>query len=112
MPDPWFEAAMYGWIPGTALGCLAGVWGSLVGIFARKGRGKAPLLGMGVVLLGFSLLCLVAGAVALAAGQPYSMWYGLGLGGLIGTLVLGFNLPVVWTVYRQAEERKLSADDL
>lgn len=112
MSEPWFEAARYAWIPGTALGCLAGVWGSLVGIFARKGRAKVALVTMGFALVGASLLCLVAGVVALAAGQPYGVWYGLGLGGLIGTLVVGINLPVVMNVYRQAEQRKLSADDL
>ncbi|MSR60628.1 MAG: hypothetical protein EXS05_23815 [Planctomycetaceae bacterium] len=112
MTEPWFDPNVYSWIPGTVLGCLAGVWGTLVGLLARKGRAKTLLVTIAFVLLGASALLLLAGIVALATGQPYAVWYGLGLAGLIGVLVLGINTPVMLHAYRQAEQRKLTAGDL
>jgi hypothetical protein len=61
------------------------------------------ILGLGGLLFGASLVLLAAGLTALFSGQPYGVWYGLGLGGLIGTVVLGFVLPVVRKGYREAE---------
>jgi hypothetical protein len=60
------------------------------------------------LLFGFSLVLLGGGLAALVSGQPYGVWYGLGMGGLIGTLVLGPILPVVRKRYREAEERRLT----
>jgi hypothetical protein len=65
------------------------------------------VLGLGWVFFGASLILLAAGVTALVNGQPYGVWYGLGMGGLIGTLVLGPILPVVRKRYREAEERRL-----
>jgi hypothetical protein len=45
-------------------------------------------------------------------GQPYGVWYGLGLAGLIGVIVIGANLPVMFMAYRGAERRRVEAQDL
>jgi hypothetical protein len=45
-------------------------------------------------------------------GQPYGVWYGLLLPGVIGLIVLGSLSPVAVTAYRQAELRKIQARDL
>jgi hypothetical protein len=55
---------------------------------------------------------LAAAVAAYLGGQPYGVWYGLGLPGVVGTLVLGGVMPVVQKRYREAEERRLSATDL
>ncbi len=108
MAEPWFDANSWAWLPGTLLGCLGGLWGSLVGIFAPQGKARPTVLGFGWLLFGASLLLLAAGLTALVNGQPYGIWYGLGFGSLIGTVVLGPMLPLVRKRYREAEERRIT----
>src|SRR6266508_1746973 len=93
MSEPWFDANYYAWIPGTLLGTLGGLWGALVGILAPQGKGKALVLGSLGVLLLASVVLLVLGIVALAGRQPYGVWYGLLLSGIIGLVVLGSLSP-------------------
>jgi hypothetical protein len=50
--------------------------------------------------------------VALLSGQPYGVWYGLLMGGAIGLVVLGSISPMAVMAYRQAEARKMQAEDL
>lgn len=111
MTEPWFDPMRYSWLPGTFLGVLAGVWGVLVGVLAPQGKARGLIFAFSAVLFTASVSLLVAGIVALLTGQPYGVWYGLGLAGFIGTLVLGFNIPNLRAVYRRAEERKMAAND-
>src|SRR5262249_34168178 len=111
MNDPWFDPS-YAWLPGTLLGCVGGLVGGLAGVLAPRGRAKALVLGSFWALFVTSAVLLVAGVIALRAGQPYAVWYGLGLAGLIGVLVLGYNGPQIPRAYRQAEERRMQAQDL
>jgi hypothetical protein len=112
MNEPWFDPRFFAWIPGTALGVLGGLWGALAGTQAPRGRARGLVLGYGVCLLAASVLMLALGAVAWAGGQPYGVWYGFGLAGVIGTIVIGANLPNVRRAYRAAEERGMEAHDL
>ncbi len=108
----WFNAAAYAWIPGTALGLLGGLEGTLAGTLAPRGRGKGLVL---AVHFGTMLLCaglLLAGIVAKVKGQPYGVWYGLGFPGLLGLIIFGFLTPVMLRRYREAELRKSLAKDL
>jgi hypothetical protein len=111
MSDPWFNENL-SWIPGTALGVLGGLWGGMAGTLAPRGRARGLVLGgMWVFLIGSAVL-LALGLIALLSGQPYGVWYGLGLAGAIGVLAIGANMPTVYRLYRAAEERKLAARDL
>jgi hypothetical protein len=101
----------YAWMPGTILGCTIGIWGALVGVLGPQGLCKGLVMAVHGVLLAISVVLLVAGVIALATGQPYGVWYGLGLGGLIGVIVLGANIPTVRRVYAMAEQRKMAARD-
>jgi hypothetical protein len=112
MIEPWFNPNMYAWIPGTALGVLGGTWGALVGVLAPHGRGRRLVFGCGALLVLAAITCLVAGIYALVTGQPYGVWYGLGLPGVIGLLVLTPNLWVVRNVYRAGEARRMAAHDV
>jgi hypothetical protein len=112
MAEPWFDPNLYAWIPGTAIGVAGGILGSLVGVLAPRGKAKGLLkAAWGVVLLA-SVLVLAAGVIALAAGQPYGVWYGLGLAGLIGTFVFGPLYLMIDRWYAAAEERRIRARDL
>lgn len=112
MNEPWFDPNRYAWLPGTLLGVLGGSWGALVGTLAPRGKAKGLVLGSLALLLTASLACLIAGIVALASRQPYGVWYGLLLAGVIGVFVLGPLSPLAFAAYRQAETRKLEARDL
>ena len=111
MNDPWFDPA-YAWLPGTVLGCTCGLIGGLAGFLVPQGKAKELILGAFYVMIVFSAVLLVAAIVGYFSGQPYGIWYGLGLAGLIGVLVMGANLPQVNRWYRQAEERRMKAHDL
>ncbi len=111
--ETWFgeQYYLYIWIPGTALGCLAGLTGALAGVFAPRGRMRGLVYALCALIMGGSAVMLVAAIVAKLGGQPYGIWYGLGLPGCIGIFVMGFNFPVVRRVYANAEMRRLQARD-
>ena len=69
-------------------------------------------MGAWYTILGTCLLLLALSIVAFLSGQPYGVWYGLGLPGVVGTIVMGSLLPLIKLRYRQAEERKMKAQDL
>jgi hypothetical protein len=112
MTEPWFDANSYAWIPGTALGCLTGLWGSLAGVFVPQGKGKGLIYGMAVLLLGSAVVLLALGVYALFTGQPYGIWYGLGFPGLLTLVLMTLFSAVVIGGYRKAEERRMSAQDI
>ena len=112
MTEAWFNPALFSWIPGTLFGCLAGLWGAMAGMLAPAGKAKSLVLGFGGLLVVGSLALLAFGVVAFTAGQPYGIWYGFGLAGLIGTIVIPSLMPVILLRYRQAEQRRMAAKDL
>ena len=112
MSDPWSNPNLYAWIPGAAFGVVGGLWGSLAGTLAPRGRGRRLVLGVGWALLIASAGLLASAVTALACGQPYGVWYGLGLPGVLGLSLIPPNLFVIRRHYRQAEERGMTARDL
>jgi hypothetical protein len=111
MSAPWFDPNLFGWLPGTVFGVLGGLWGSLGGVLAPQGRGRAWVVGLGGLLGLAAAVFLVAAVVAMLSGQPYGVWYSLGLPGLLGCCLMPGLLPVVIARYAQAEERRMAARD-
>ena len=112
MTEPWFDPNAYAWIPGTLLGVAGGIEGTLAGLLAPRGKLKALVLGVHFTIIAICFVLLVLGIVALATGQPYGVWYGLGLPGLLGVVIVGVLTPVILRGYLQAELRKSMASDL
>jgi hypothetical protein len=112
MTEPWFDPNSYAWIPGTAYGIIAGGLGGLVGWLLPRGRAIPFLLRAWLALWAVAVALLVVGLVAWLNGQPWGVWYGLLLPGVIGTLVVGANWFVVLKTSRQVERRRLAAKDL
>jgi hypothetical protein len=100
-----------GGLLGGVLGVLGGLWGSLAGLFAARGRGRAGVLGFGLILWLACVALLVYGVSLLIGGRPYAEWYPWLLCGAIGTVVVGPLLPVVRKRYTQAEARRMAAMD-
>jgi len=111
MATPWFDPNLYAFIPGTLLGVVGGTLGALAGTLAPRGKARGLVQGAFGAVIAASALMLALAVVALATGQPYGIWYGLGLPGLIGIVVFGALLPVVRARYREAETRRMGVAD-
>lgn len=88
------------WISGRAAtllgaigGSLLGVWGALVGVVSARGKARRFVLGSTTLLLLLGIVCLGLGMSALAAAQPYGVYYPL--------LSLGILLIVLMLVLRR-----------
>jgi len=112
MAEPWFDPNSYAWIPGAVYGAAVGLLGAVVGVLAQRGRARAFVINSWIAawLTGLALLAL--GLIALTRGQPWPIWYGFLLPGVIGVAVIGGNYFVIAKRYREIEERRLSARDL
>ena len=110
---PWFEnPGMVGGLLGAAVGVLGGgVYGPLVGALVPRGIGKPIVMGYHYLLLAAGIALLVAGLAALMSGQPYGVWFALLLPGAILTLLMALFTPMLLRFYRQAEARRLEAEE-
>lgn len=111
----WWDQQMMGWIGGVGgslLGVLGGVYGTLAGILPPRGKGRGFMLGAAAVMLAVGVVLLVAGCVAVAAGQPYHVWYPLVLGGGSFSFVMASVFVAVHMRYREAERRKMAAAEI
>jgi hypothetical protein len=111
--EPWFNperfGSLYGGIGGAVLGILGGVFGSFGSQAAQSGRHRSLVLGGMTIVALACMLSLFAGLMALLFGQPYGIWYPLGLIGLIGSVVFFGLLPVMRKRYAEAEGRRMDA---
>jgi uncharacterized membrane protein len=113
MTEWWSEqtSALIGAFAGAGLGVLAGLYGTLAGTLAPRGIGRRPMLAVHIALLTLGVATLILRIAALVVGQPYHVWYPLGLIGLVLVVVLGPLYPVVRARYAQAEYRRLTAEE-
>ncbi len=112
MTEAWFNPDLYAWIPGAVYGVVSGMMGGLVGWLTPKGRARTFIVRAWLALWGLAVALLVVGLVAMAEGQPWGVWFGLVLPGIVGTLVVGANAFVILRRYREVEQRKFAAKDL
>lgn len=112
MKEPWFDPNAYAWIPGTMLGVFGGLLGTLMGVLGSRGKARGVVAGL---LTGGTVACAAlaaAGIAAVALGQPYGVWYGLLLPGVLGVGILLSLRPVLRRTYEGAEARRMEAKDL
>lgn len=112
MDASWFDPEKLAWLPGTAFGCLGGLLGALAGILAPQGKARRLVLGAWIAMMVASWCLLALGLLAMAIGQPRGVWYGLFLPGLQGSIILPVLYPILRKRYREAEARKMEAEDL
>lgn len=112
---PWFDeqtAGMVGGAIGAGIGTVfGGIGGGVGGPLAAMGRGKAFVLGMFYFALVFGLCLAGVGVYAAAVGQPLWVWVCFVLPGVLTLAVMGPLLPVVKARYREAEQRRLDAQE-
>ena len=112
MSEPWFEAARYAWIPGTAMGLFGATIGTLGGVYAPRGQLRTLVLGLMYSAVALSAASCALCLVAFMAGQPWSIWYLFGLPGVLGVCIFGPMIPVIRGVYQAAEARRIEAANL
>ena len=101
------QAGFLGGIAGSALGIL----GAAIGWLGATGRARTFVLGTLRAFAWLGIAALAVGAGALAAGQPYRVYYPLILLGTIGA-ALGFALPRSLSKrYEELELRRMQALD-
>lgn len=111
----WFDpmtAAMYAWIPGTAMGVLCGTLAPIAAFYARKGKCRGLILNAIKCLIGIDLLFLLAGGTAYFTGQPYHVWYSLLLTGGVTIFPVLIAYFVIRQVYTITELRKMQIEDI
>lgn len=112
----WFtpqQGNMIGAIGGAVFGGIGGgVTGPLIGALAPRGRAKPLVIGLMVFWIVLGVIALGAGVYAIIDEQPRHVWGPLMLIGSITTLVMGGLLPVALHRYRQADQRRLEAEEL
>ena len=113
MNEPWISnPGMVGGILGSTMGILGGVVGTLASVYIPKGKAKKFVLGVNTFTFILSFISLIVGITAYLSEQPYGIWYGFGLCGLIGTFLFGMLFFVFRMEYRKAELRKSMSEDL
>jgi hypothetical protein len=105
------EAGLIGGIAGSVVGVLGGVLGTVAGICAPRGQCKAFVFGLAIVMIGAGIISLITGVAALLLEQPYGVYYPLLLMGIVCTVVLGSFMPVLRQRYREADNRRLDAEE-
>ena len=111
---PWWTgeaAAWCGGIGGGVLGTLGAVYGILAGLCAPRGKCKHLVYGLAILQGMIGVVSLPAGAAAWFLHQPYEVWYPLVI---IGAVEIGLTpcLIALRRVYRQAEMRRLEAEEI
>lgn len=112
---PWWSAHDGNWIGalgGVAIGILGGILGVAAGLLAPRGRAKGVIFAAFGLVVVAGAIALCAGLIALATGQPWHVWYPLVLIGGIISVVVPVQLPALRGRYRQAELRRLQAEEL
>ena len=106
------QAALIGAIGGSIVGGLGGLFGTIAGICAPRGKWKRLVFGMTYTFIAAGWTLLAAGLIALLLRQPYGVWYPLLLGGGVLGLAMTALAPLVHLRYREAENRRLEAEQL
>lgn len=113
--NPWWSEAVgtyVGAYGGAGIGIVCGTFGALAGTLARRGKGRAWVLGFQIVLTVLAVLTLIAGVVAVFRGQPYHVYFPLLLLGGITGAVMGPLVPVMRRQYEEAEHRRMEAEEI
>jgi hypothetical protein len=98
-------------ILGGVVGSVLGILGAVLGWLGSAARAKGLVLGTLKAIAWLGVGALISGALALALGQPYAVYYPLVLVGTISA-ALGFSLPrSLARRYEELELRRMQALD-
>ncbi|HET6251049.1 MAG TPA: hypothetical protein VFE47_25400 [Tepidisphaeraceae bacterium] len=110
---PWWTESQAGWvgaIGGTLFGAFGAVFGIVAGLGAPRGKFRGTVYAMTALLACIGIGSLTAGLLALALHQSRGVWYPLVLIGGMGTFMSCWVIPLVRHRYREADNRRLDAE--
>jgi hypothetical protein len=93
-------------------GCFVGLWGAVIGIVSSRGRAKRFVLGSANALLLIGAASLASGMAAIAAAQPYAVYYPLLLIGIILVAVIGKLRGTLSARYEELELKRMQSMDV
>lgn len=97
---------------GAIGGGLIGLWGALIGVISSRGKARRFVLGSANALLLIGIISLVGGVAAIAAAQPYAIYYPLLLIGIILVAVIGSLRRTLSARYEQFELKRMQSMDI
>lgn len=104
------QSGLIGGLVGGGVGVLGAVLGVVMALWARQGKLKPLVYAIHFLGMSIGLVSAVFAGVALAAKQPYHVWYPLAMIGVLGVSVFGvLFFALTRRVYAQAEHRRLDA---
>lgn len=107
----WFDNRSAGLI-GAVGGTVLGLWGALIGILSSRGKARVFAVGSANAILVLGIVAVVFGGVAMAAGQPYAVYYTLLLLGGIAVFVMAFLRRSVAARYEEVELKRMRSMDV
>jgi hypothetical protein len=96
----WWSEQDAGWYGGLLGGSL-GMVGAVFGVTAGLGKARSFILALAIALCGFGIILLTIGAIAVAWGQPYHVYFLFFVIGGVLTFVMGLNYPMLKRRYDQ-----------
>jgi hypothetical protein len=106
------------WLPGPSVGIVGGIaggaigiLGALIGVLVSRRQGRAFVLPAMTAAAITGVALILAGGVALVAGQPPLVVYLFVLPGTVLALAFGLQVPRVRRLYADAELRRMRALD-
>ncbi len=111
----WFNletANLVGAILGSSIGILGGAWGTMAGIFARKGKYRRLILSFAVGLIGIGIVSLAVALAALIMRQPMAVYWPFLVVGLVLSASILPNYFLAKKVYTDAELKKITVDGM
>ncbi len=106
----WFDSRTAGLIGGIG-GAVLGLWGALIGFLSSRGKARLFAIASANAILVIGIVTLVFGGVAMAAGQPYSVYYTLLLMGGIMVFVIGLLRRSLVARYEAVELQRMRSMD-
>jgi hypothetical protein len=100
-------AGVVGGVGGVLIGCL----GALIEWLAVRGKAQRFVVNAVRVLIGVGVASALGGLAAVALRQPYGVWYGLLLIGVLLVVIFPFRLRRYQDRYREFELRRMASMD-
>ena len=111
----WFDAAtgnMLGGILGASMGVICGLWGTIAGKYASKGKFRQSVSYSAKLIIAVGILLSLAGGIAIIADQPRHVWSPFLLCGIIPLVVMLSVYSNIKRAYAASELKKMYIDDM